>query len=275
MTLLFNDCKRYPVRLTGRSKQQDNKTKNKSWACTVRVRLEIHSRPTLTGLFTLRGSKDTRTCRWRLLLQDERKNQREPSSSNRWRASAGSQGKAEVSPTSKSVGTTETEDTGISIILKSVCVCGCVCTHVQETTVQGCKLQCRVIWSRFFSSPSPLDVFITVSVSSWWREDSLPAQFCSSAKKREGISRINYEKPVASGISKGLSLRKQKGKPSLLSSIKTHFKHLNGTFFSLSSQGHDLQRSTVFLLGVKQPLWSKGWLMMSNEWHTRILTNQH
>lgn len=136
MTLLFNDCKSYPVRLTGRSKQQDNKTKNKSWACTVRVRLEIHSRPTLTGLFTLRGSKDTRTCRWRLLLQDERKNQREPSSSNRWRASSGSQGKAEVSPTSKSVGTTETEDTGISIILKSVCVCGCVCTRVQETTVQ-------------------------------------------------------------------------------------------------------------------------------------------
>lgn len=137
MTLLFNDCKRYPVRLTGRSKQQDNKTKNKSWACTVRVRLEIHSRPTLTGLFTLRGSKDTQTCRWRLLLQDERKNQREPSSSNRWRASSGSQGKAEVSPTSKSVGTTETEDTGISIILKSVCVCGCVCTRVQETTYKA------------------------------------------------------------------------------------------------------------------------------------------
>lgn len=149
MTLLFNDCKSYPVWLTGRSKQ-DNKTKNKSWACTVKVRLEIHSRPTLTGLFTLRGSKDTRTCRWRLLLQDERKNQREPSSSNRWRASSGSQGKAEVSPTSKSVGTTETEDTGISIILKTVCVCGCVCTRVQETTVQGCKLQCRVIWSWFF-----------------------------------------------------------------------------------------------------------------------------
>lgn len=71
------------------------------------------------------------------------------------------------------------------------------------------------------------------------------------------MSRINYEKPVASGISKGSSLRKQKGKPSLLSSIKTHFKHLNGTFFSLFTQGHDLQRSTGFLLGVKQPIWSE------------------
>lgn len=107
-------------------------------------------------------------------------------------------------------------------------------------------------------------------------ERGLAASTIPLLSKKEGISRINYKKPVASGISKGSSPRKQKGKPSLLSSIKTHFKHLNGAFFSLFTQGHDLQRSTV------SPLESNSQYGPRNDWwcqisdtHTQILTNQH
>lgn len=146
--------------------------------------IPVTHRPTVTGLFTLRGSKDTWTCRWYcwclllLLLRDEKKKEREPSSSNCWRVSSVSQGKAEVSPTSKSVGTTETEDTRISIILKSGRVCVCVrdrgTRHHQNNNPE---------WSDSFFSFTVGYFYnhFCVVLAGW---GPLPAQFCSSAKKK-------------------------------------------------------------------------------------------
>ena len=114
---------------------------------------------TVTGLFTPGGSKHSWTCRWHcwclLLPRDEEKKKREPSPTNWWHAPSVSQGVAEVSPTSKSVGTTETEDTRISIILESVCVCVCA----RATEVQGSiKITIQNDVNHF--SPPLLDIFI-------------------------------------------------------------------------------------------------------------------
>lgn len=73
-------------------------------------------------------------------------------------------------------------------------------------------------------------------------KDSLPEQFCSSAKK-DGIRRINLEKPVTYGISKLQASQSRKKKPSLLSSIKEHFKHLNDTSFHYPPECRPLAQS--------------------------------